>query len=194
MQETTLFPTLLLEDFPDINNEILLEACYDIQQDNPHNEQEGGWQSDWLLDDDRFNSLKHAVDDMAKKVQEEYYNLNCPIERKAEWININYPQGAETNINQVHMHDRNVLSFVYYVQADNDCGNLTLFAPHQLYDYAVPYRYIKQPNEWNSTRFRIQPQAGKLVCFPSYLLHNANANKSKRDRISIAFNGDINET
>ena len=194
MNATALFSTLLLEEHLDLDNESVKQSCYDIQQDNPHNEQEGGWQSDWLLDDDRFNSLKHAVDDMAKKVQEEYYNLNCTIERKAEWININYPQGAETNINQVHMHDRNVLSFVYYVQADNDCGNLTLFAPHQLYDYAVPYRYIKQPNEWNSTRFRIQPQAGKLVCFPSYLLHNADANKSKRDRISIAFNGDINET
>jgi len=130
---------------------------------------------------------------MLKKVTEEYFTLCCPIQRKNEWININYPHGAETNINQVHMHDRNVVSFVYYVQADEGCGNLTLFSPHQLYDQAVPYRYIKQPNVWNSTRFRIEPRPGKLVCFPSYLLHQANANKSKRDRISIAFNADIND-
>ncbi len=193
MNETSLFPTLLLEEHLDLDNKAMKQACYDLQQDTPHNEQEGGWQSDWLLEDNRFDSLKHAVDNMAQKIETEYYNINCPIQRKAEWININYPQGAETNINKVHMHDRNVLSFVYYVQADNDCGNLTLFAPHQLYDYAVPYRHIKQPNQWNSTRFHIKPEEGKLVCFPSYLLHNANANKSNRDRISIAINADIND-
>ena len=108
-------------------------------------------------------------------------------------MNINYPAGATTNINMVHMHDRNVLSCVYYAQASEKCGNLTLFSPHQLYDQAVPYRYIKSPNEWNSTRFRIKPETGKLVCFPSYLLHNAGVNMSNRDRISIAFNGDIND-
>ena len=40
---------------------------------------------------------------------------------------------------------------------------------------------------------RIKPETGKLVCFPSYLLHNAGVNMSNRDRISIAFNGDIND-
>ena len=112
-----------------------------MKEDQHYNEQEGGWQSDRYLGDHRFSDLKKAVDDMAKKVTEEYYTLCCPIQRKNEWININYPHGAETNINQVHMHDRNVLSFVYYVQADEDCGMLTLFSPHQLYDQAVPYRY-----------------------------------------------------
>ena len=122
------------------------------------------------------------------------YHIDKPIKITNEWVNINYPKGDTNNINQVHMHDRNVLSCVYYVQADNHCGNLTLMAPHQLYDFAVPYRYIKQPNAWNSTRFSIKPEPGKLVCFPSYLLHSADINHSNRDRISIAFNGDINET
>lgn len=193
MNETALFSTLLLEDHLDLDNKTIKQACYDMKEDQHYNEQEGGWQSDRYLGDARFSELKKAVDDMLKKVTEEYFTLCCPLQRKNEWININYPHGAETNINQVHMHDRNVVSFVYYVQADEGCGNLTLFSPHQLYDQAVPYRYIKQPNVWNSTRFRIEPRPGKLVCFPSYLLHQANANKSKRDRISIAFNADIND-
>ena len=87
----------------------------------------------------------------------------------------------------MHNHIPATWSGVYYVQADNYCGNLTLIAPHQLYDFAVPYRYIKQPNAWNSTRFSIKPEPGKLVCFPSYLLHSADINHSNRDRISIAF-------
>ena len=194
MQETTLFPTLLLEDFPDINNEILLEACYDLKKQSPHNESPGGWQSDWSLKDDRFDELKKRVQGMMDTVQKHYYHIDKPIKITNEWVNINYPKGDTNNINQVHMHDRNVLSCVYYVQADNHCGNLTLMAPHQLYDFAVPYRYIKQPNAWNSTRFSIKPEPGKLVCFPSYLLHSAGINHSNRDRISIAFNGDINET
>ncbi len=194
MQTTSLFPTLLVEDYLDIDNKTIVEACYNMKKEIIWGEQEGGWQSDWRIEDDRFTELKTKVQEMMTKVEKEYYHINCPISIKNEWININYPQGATTNINQVHMHDRNVLSCVYYAQADDNCGELTLFSPHQLYDYAVPYRYIKQPNEWNSTRFRIKPETGKLVCFPSYLLHNANANRSSRDRISIAFNGDINET
>ena len=193
MQHTALFSTLLLEDYLHLDNKSIVDACYRMKKAQTWGEQDGGWQSDWMIDDPAFKELKDAVSNMFKKVQEEYYTINCPIQIKNEWVNINYPAGATTNINMVHMHDRNVLSCVYYAQASEKCGNLTLFSPHQLYDQAVPYRYIKSPNEWNSTRFRIKPETGKLVCFPSYLLHNAGKNMSNRDRISIAFNGDIND-
>ena len=193
MQHTTLFPTLLLEDFLHIDNKAIVDACYDMKKEQTWGEADGGWQSDWWLPDPRFDELKSHVQKMMDKVTEEYYTINCPIQIKNNWININYPAGAGTNINTVHMHDRNVLSCVYYAQASEKCGNLTLLPPHQLFDYAIPYRHIKNPNMWNSTRFRIKPEVGKLVCFPSYLLHNANANLSNRDRISIAFNGDIND-
>ena len=89
MQETTLFPTLLLEDFPDINNEILLEACYDLKTQSPHNESPGGWQSDWSLKDDRFDELKKSVQGMMNTVQKHYYHIDKPIKITNEWVNIN---------------------------------------------------------------------------------------------------------
>ena len=101
MQETTLFPTLLLEDFPGINNEILIEACYDLKKQSPHNESPGGWQSDWSIKDDRFDELKKSVQGMFDTVQKHYYHIDKPIKITNEWANINYPKGATNNINQV---------------------------------------------------------------------------------------------
>jgi ectoine hydroxylase-related dioxygenase (phytanoyl-CoA dioxygenase family) len=36
-----------------------------------------------------------------------------------------------------------------------------------------------------------QPSDGDILCFPSYLLHDVDINRSNRQRITIAFNAKI---
>ena len=70
------------------------------------------------------------------------------------------------------LHDHaqlSVLSGVFYLQAEEGCGDL----------------YFKKEGEMDLT---IKPQVGKLVVFPPYLRHGVHPNKSSKSRISFAFN------
>ena len=54
MQHTALFSTLLLEDYLHLDNKSIVDACYRMKKAQTWGEQDGGWQSDWLIDDPDF--------------------------------------------------------------------------------------------------------------------------------------------
>ena len=99
------------------------------------------------------------------------------------WANVN----RTGDFNQPHIHGGSTWSGTYYVDpgepaADSEHGTaLYLIDPAQagaghFFPDLVP------------ARFFIRPEPGKMVLFPSYLLHMVFAHQGKRPRISIAFN------
>jgi hypothetical protein len=47
---------------------------------------------------------------------------------------------------------------------------------------------IKSKNFYNDRSYRITPQEGMILLFPSYLKHQVDYNKSNDTRLSLAFN------
>jgi uncharacterized protein (TIGR02466 family) len=109
------------------------------------------------------------------------YRLNI----SRAWTNIN----NSVYVDEPHMHRDSFFSAVYYVKAsgNKDNGTLDLLSPDQSSRNVINPNIIKNFNSFNSDKWRIIPETGKLVIFPSWLLHYVTANVSGQDRISIAF-------
>lgn len=80
------------------------------------------------------------------------------------WINVNGPGHS----NRMHRHYVNSTTAVLYVQVPTNSGNVVF--------------------QQNKERVSITPEPGKLLTFPSDIMHGVEKNKSLENRISIAFN------
>jgi uncharacterized protein (TIGR02466 family) len=103
------------------------------------------------------------------------------------WANVS-PAGAS---NQAHAHPGCVWSAVYYVDDGGDAasGNLVLHDPRfPMNRMAAPDLVFAADGAIEDMRVEITPEAGKLIAFPSWLMHSVKPHRGARDRISIALN------
>jgi len=106
------------------------------------------------------------------------------------WVNIS----ADGAISEPHIHPRRFLIAVYYVSGSKDSGSLVLMNPNVHHDQIIPAsktrNIIGEYNEFNSSRYVIDPEPGKLVIFPGWLQHFVSAGNNS-ERISIALDSTI---
>jgi uncharacterized protein (TIGR02466 family) len=109
------------------------------------------------------------------------YRLNV----SKAWTNLNNSH----YIDEVHIHRNSFYSAVYYVKAtgNKDSGTLDLLTPDSGIRHTIHPEIVSSYNSFNSDKWSIIPETGKLVIFPSWVLHYVTANTSAKDRISIAF-------
>ena len=94
------------------------------------------------------------------------------------------------NYNAPHTHPESAWSGVYYAEVgdatqDSLSGVLELTDPRPQADMVVtPGKPFGRP-------LRVQPEAGLIVLFPSWLSHFVHAYTGERARISIAFNASM---
>ncbi|MFN3958600.1 MAG: 2OG-Fe(II) oxygenase family protein [Parvularculaceae bacterium] len=103
------------------------------------------------------------------------------------WANAS-PPGAS---NQMHAHPGCVWSAVYYVDDGGEAasGKLVLHDPRfPMNRMAAPDLVFAAEGEMEPMRVEIAPEPGKLVAFPSWLMHSVTAHQGRRERISIALN------
>jgi len=98
------------------------------------------------------------------------------------WANAN----GKYAYNNVHNHPNSLLSGVYYVKVEGDCGDLLFFDPRKQASMTQPE--FSERTQINSSIQSISPEAGTLIIFPSWLDHSVNQNLSDADRISMSFN------
>jgi len=99
------------------------------------------------------------------------------------WANVN-PSGA---FNMPHMHPNSLWSGVYYIKTPENCGSLKIEDPRFASLMSMPNR--KEPWPAHCAReVSYEPVAGRLLMFPSYLMHRVEPNKSDDIRISVSFN------
>ena len=114
-----------------------------------------------------------------------------------QWLNIN----TKGDFNPPHIHPGRHYSGCYYVQFPENSGNIHFLDPrpqHRIYapDPLAPKNSnaFNVTNKYDSSLFTYPIQEGKVLIFPSWLMHYVDPNPQESLRISIAFNCDYKPT
>lgn len=163
-------------------NEELLNEIYGIGKDivlgndkDPHN-------SLWDYSRPNLDIIKQEIVDIVEKTLTqnipELRMLNIRgCEHFMGWVNVREPGESL----EVHGHTESAIAATYYIKVKDNCGDLVLFDSSQAID-------------WNNTKLsgvpflrerRFKPVEGRLIFFPSYVLHGVDENKSDDLRISL---------
>lgn len=142
----------------------------------------GGFQSptdryDMMTTDPVFQPLRNLIIHIIEK------ELNFKAKKfefDSMWCNVNY----KNDYNMIHSHGHFDFSGAYYVKTPKNCGQIVFRDPRPA---AVTSDFITTQFN-NGEVFRIEPEVGKLLIFPSYLDHMVLPSKTKDDRVSISWN------
>ena len=116
-------------------------------------------------------------------------NLKFDVKIKNSWF-IRYKKGGAV---MPHDHGECSMSCVYYVQVD-DNTNLENGSTY----FLRPYNRGTTHNDFGGTRYTNESAAffkaeeGKLLIWPSFLIHGSKPYIGKKDRIIISANADVN--
>jgi uncharacterized protein (TIGR02466 family) len=186
---SALFPTLvwtaMFEDHAAFNAR-LLEATARLREQDPAgvaNTNVAGWQSQnnlQVLAD--FGEFTARIMQIARQIGESQQFASDGEYRLEAWINVN-PPGAW---NQIHIHPNCHLSGCYYVRTPEHCGGIYFRDPRKMSLMTRPP--ITQENRFTATEARMRPEAGRFYIFPAWLEHGVEPNRGDSERVSIAFN------
>jgi uncharacterized protein (TIGR02466 family) len=189
------FPAVIMADLlPTINTYELEKYAYSLKQLDTGRTvtNYGGWQSKDLSN---HEVIKPLIEEIIKHVliMHEIHSIKKKYDVFLDniWININ-SKGA---FNRPHVHNDDLFSGVFYVKTPEKCGNIVFSHPaqNQQYHFRSDLPIVDEWTNKNSGLMYQYPQVGKLVLFPSWLLHYVEPNLSDEDRISIAFNTKLAE-
>jgi uncharacterized protein (TIGR02466 family) len=191
MKLVSLFSTPLFVDYLDIDNTPLINFCYEYQQNNPSRKEISGYQSLNLdLKNSVLSILAEKINLRINEIKKDYFSFKPEISLSItnSWFNINYPQGGCLGPATPHLHPHRLLSCVYYLSAESNSGDLILLSPHNAIEYAIPNQTKNQVHDYNSNKWHLNPEPGKLVIFPGWISHYVESNLSNKDRISMVLN------
>jgi hypothetical protein len=169
--------------FDESFNEVLLEEIYAIGKNialgvdrDPHN-------SIWDYSRPNLDILKQEIINIVtKKIVQNIPQLRMLNIRGCEhfigWVNVREP-GEKL---EVHGHTESAIAATYYIKAKEGCGDLVAFDSSHAIDW--------ENNRLSGSPFmrarRYKPVEGRLIFFPSYVLHGVDENKSNDLRISLS--------
>ena len=99
------------------------------------------------------------------------------------WVNVLKPGAAHSG----HIHPHSVLSGTVYVATPPGSSALKLEDPRLPLMMAAPPRRAEAPEAARAFVY-LQPQAGTVLMWESWLRHEVPANRAKAERISLSFN------
>lgn len=183
------FPTPIWWMDSHLDNNTILEYCLKKKEEDPAGRQisnRGGWQSDEV---DLKTDLPHLVNFIMDHSTKTIYDYGYDSDRTKlffgnSWININ----RGNNTNQVHMHHGSFLSGVYYVKTTEQSGNICFYRNYDQSFIITSYSKVVNHTSLSSAAAYYPPKDGRLILFPSNLLHSVEASEDDEERISIAFN------
>ena len=191
---TNIFPIPIhqfdVNGFSEIQGD-LIDYAYELKKKDPKGESfsnRGGWQSS-----------PFDVDDGNDKLYD--FLLNCingfPYIKDTvkflihAWVNIN--KSGDYNVK--HVHPTNDLSGVLWIKAPKNSGEIIFESPHEFQAFQEIQSYSdefkKSSNIYHTYYFT--PTEGRMLVFPSHLMHEVDENLSTEDRISISFNIKLRE-
>jgi hypothetical protein len=189
------FATPICSKFLTIDNKAVEQFCYQQQESSGIPMAPGGWQSGMIdINDPALEPLVSKVKYMLEEVKDMYTLRDdyASLELDNAWININSPGLHQLADNFYHLHPGYFFSFVFYVKAKKNAGNLCMISPNPMIEYMLPDLACEEFGMLNASRFRVAPVEGKLIAFPAWIQHFVEPNHSSEDRISIAFNARLN--
>ena len=150
----------------------------------------GGYTSYASLDDlpqrvSVFDQLRRKLDKHAAAFAEALqYDLGSGrLRLDSLWVNMLKPGAAHTS----HIHPHSVLSGTVYVQVPKGASALKFEDPRLPMMMAAPPRRA-DADESRKAFVYMQPEAGAIFMWESWLRHEVPVNTAKSERISISFN------
>jgi uncharacterized protein (TIGR02466 family) len=111
----------------------------------------------------------------------------CEVELTESWFNF----GRRGAYQAAHSHPSSTLSAVYYHQTNEQDGNICFHCANPVYGISPLWKLADTLGTREAVAYT--PRVGKVIIFPSYLLHSVYENKTEDERISIACNFLIKE-
>jgi len=184
MEVIDLFRVPIIKRKLNVDNENIISKCLELKEESNGRSitNVGGWQSNHIninLEEfsELFNIIYHISVDFSN-----FLELNL-VGEIYSWANIN----KYKDFNMTHIHPNSVLSGVYYAKCPKNSGEIVFHHPSP----SIQHDWVSQINynNYNSILWRIDPEDGDFILFPSWLYHHVNPNlNDKGDRISISFN------
>ena len=125
---------------------------------------------------------------------EMFEDLGYPADCKPRIVNMWAVVSPRYGFNRSHIHPNALWSGVYYVQAPEGAGRIVFTEPRAQVrmvtcEYGRPVQ--ERPESWDQVHF--DPIEGRIILFPSWLVHEVEPNRSNiegrsGDRISVSFN------
>jgi uncharacterized protein (TIGR02466 family) len=99
------------------------------------------------------------------------------------WVNLLKPGGHHS----AHIHPHSILSGTLYVDVPNGSGAIRFEDPRLAMMMAAPVRREDAPDELRPFA-TVEPRAGLLLMWESWLRHEVLPGTAKADRLSVSFN------
>ena len=100
------------------------------------------------------------------------------------WMNRNPPH----SYHHTHMHPNSIFSCIYYVEGDKCPTYFYRYDDRTSFGNFAFYENDKQYSIYKSTKAGVMNEVGRLVIFPSSMVHDVDTNESDKDRVTISFN------
>lgn len=201
LRRSEYFPTLVyaarLHDAAAMNRDILAAIHAERAADEQGIERSnfrslGGWHSkNRLHRNPRFKRLTDRINTLAAGVSQDIgYAHDRRLEITTMW-SITNPPGSS---NRAHVHPGALWSGVYYVQSPKGAGRIEFTDPRTQH---LMNQGMFIPNKKRKTmcwtKVKVEPTAGKVLFFPSWLYHSVEPNLAEgdgpdADRVIISFN------
>jgi uncharacterized protein (TIGR02466 family) len=132
-----------------------------------------------------FGDLKRKLDRQAAAFADEL-GLDLDgrrLKMDSFWVNVLKPGGGHSG----HIHPHSVLSGTYYVDLPKGAKGIRFEDPRLAMMMAAPMRHDGAPADQRAF-VTIEPAAGDLLLWESWLRHEVPPSDAKADRVSISFN------
>ena len=147
-----------------------------------YNRETKNWQSKANLQKNmKYSLLSEKIVENTKKVFDTLSFEYQGFQITDMWSNVLKP--GETH--RPHTHSNNILSGVYYVEAQQTSG--IIFSDPRPQAGVIQPDVTKQHLD-NASVIKYDSATNRMILFPSWLQHYVPVNETKSNRISIAFN------
>ena len=175
-----LFATPVMHIRYEGDNQQLIDYCYQEKKKEKCSQRsgKGSWQSVYL-----HIPFMTPIRQEVSKVLDEI--VTREYRHHMYWININ----KKDSYNVYHTHPDADYSAIYYL-TDSSCP-LMLVHPSLHTGAFTTCTFLNRQlieDTGITPQYAINPKAGDIILFPSYLPHYVEENKEENDRISIAWN------
>jgi uncharacterized protein (TIGR02466 family) len=134
--------------------------------------------------DPAFADLRKILDRHASSFARELgFDLGRKPKLDSLWVNLLRPGGHHS----AHIHPHSILSGTLYVEVPKGSGPIRFEDPRLPMMMAAPVRREDAAEELRSF-VSIEPSAGLLLMWESWLRHEVLPGSAKADRLSISFN------
>lgn len=179
-----IFTNFIGVEFLDIDNDKLAVFCKRKYQEQQIINPKVSCYIDFS--EPEMQEVATAID---KNLQDVHKQLGFRRDARQEvirsWINV----GMNGYIERPHNHPGSFFVGVYYVKANSGAGKLNFLSPNASSVTTILPPMIEYPNAFNGAEIAHEPVSGKLLIFPSWLMHYVEP--SPEERISIAFNASM---